>query len=133
MQDFAANVGPCFRFVLVRDREQSVGGDPDDRHLMRTVRCWRRQLDEVDVSKAVDLGLVIMSAEYQDDVGIAQRIDEFVAIGDGVEAEVQGHDDRRALGQLGQIIAQERDRLGANRLSRVIQALVVPSPLTATC
>ena len=49
--------------VLVRDREQSVGGDPDDRHLMRTVRSWRRKLDKVDVSKAVDLCLVI--GEFQ--------------------------------------------------------------------
>ena len=76
-----------------------VGGDADDRHLMRTVRCWRGQLDKVNVSKAVDLGLVIVSAEHQHDVGIAQRLYEVIAIGDGVEAEMQGDDDRRSLGQ----------------------------------
>ncbi len=69
--------------------------------------------------------LVVMTAEDQNHVRLAQSVDELVAIGERVEAQMRGHHNRSSKRLALQVLSQKTQGLAGKGLSRVLQALLV--------
>ena len=81
----------------------------------------------------VGLRLVVVAAQDQDHVGIAERRQEFIAVGDGIEAKVCSHDHRHCFGHFRQIVSKESEGLAGDRLGGVVSLLVVLQNRATKC
>ena len=79
----------------------------------------------MDAAMEPDVGLVVVAAQDAEDIGVAQRVDEGIAIGDRIVAQMRRDDDGLILGDFRQRFAEIGEGVFRDRLGGVVEAFVV--------